>query len=588
MDKVFLRKLYLFIAIVGGLFLLMPSSAIASTNTIQMEHKTNVPVDKVWKIKFNQSLSEVNLIKGVEVYDTYGVKAQTKISYDSVNNQILVQPPALGYKYSQTYSLHIYETIKSLNNNPLKSYVSMNFTTEAFNQIPKINTIDIDHLPLVEGDSARFYIASKESNKVQYRVYLTNQQLNTTKELTKGYSAVMEGTSPFYIDSSEAFNSGGYGLKVYVKRANVDGIKSDNNTDYDDFKVFEFQCLTKTGSSENYSDKNIITDATRYKIGQAININQGGTQATSSTSTLKAYKLLSEGQPQDLTNKTTWTPSEVGTYKLEANTKSLNESTGEYLISTKIKYIEVSNKEYIYQQYNRTLDEIVDIQFNCSTKQLNYLSSKYFSVASKQDLKEYINPKKIEEDDNAIYQFLTLNYIEGVTAEELNGFLKGRGVLDNQGIAFLKAAKDNNINVAYLIAHAVIETGHGKSVLSNGVEVSEVDGKAVVKKTAYNMFGIGAVDKNALKFGSERAYKEGWFSVESAIIGGAKFISTSYINNNTRKQNTLYKMRWNPANPATYQYATDIGWAYKQIKYMKEILDKCKNAYLVFEIPQYK
>ena len=47
-------------------------------------------------------------------------------------------------------------------------------------------------------------------------------------------------------------------------------------------------------------------------------------------------------------------------------------------------------------------------------------------------------------------------------------------------------------------------------------------------------------------------------------------------------------MRWNPGVPATHQYATDIGWAYKISCKMKEILDKCTNAQLVFEIPQYK
>lgn len=51
-------------------------------------------------------------------------------------------------------------------------------------------------------------------------------------------------------------------------------------------------------------------------------------------------------------------------------------------------------------------------------------------------------------------------------------------------------------------------------------------------------------------------------------------------------------MKWNPDIPANasyrHQYATDIGWAYKQSNKIKEILDKCTNANLSFEIPQYK
>lgn len=102
------------------------------------------------------------------------------------------------------------------------------------------------------------------------------------------------------------------------------------------------------------------------------------------------------------------------------------------------------------------------------------------------------------------------------------------------------------------------------------------------------MFGIGAWDQDPVKLGSERAYKEGWFTVEAAIEGGIKFISTDYINNSNGEQNTLYKMRWDIDGLATHQYATDMAWAYKQSYNIKEILDKCKNAQLVFEIPQYK
>jgi len=49
-------------------------------------------------------------------------------------------------------------------------------------------------------------------------------------------------------------------------------------------------------------------------------------------------------------------------------------------------------------------------------------------------------------------------------------------------------------------------------------------------------------------------------------------------------------MRWNihGFNDPWHQYSTDVPWAYKQIKYIKQILDKCPNAELKFEIPVYK
>lgn len=77
----------------------------------------------------------------------------------------------------------------------------------------------------------------------------------------------------------------------------------------------------------------------------------------------------------------------------------------------------------------------------------------------------------------------------------------------------------------------------------------------------------------------------GWTSVSKAIIGGAKFIGNSYVK---AGQNTLYKMRWNPASPGTHQYATDINWANVNAQVLKQFYDKIGEVGKYFEIPTYK
>ncbi|MDO9574857.1 MAG: hypothetical protein Q7I94_07685, partial [Candidatus Contubernalis sp.] len=104
----------------------------------------------------------------------------------------------------------------------------------------------------------------------------------------------------------------------------------------------------------------------------------------------------------------------------------------------------------------------------------------------------------------------------------------------------------------------------------------------------YNMFGIGAYDSDPIRLGSEHAYKQRWFTPEEAIIGGAKFVGDSYINHPTYKQDTLYKMRWNPATPGTHQYATDIGWAVNQVARVQSLYDQLSTYTLQFDIPKYK
>ncbi|MGY0203717.1 hypothetical protein ACW7EJ_09285, partial [Acinetobacter soli] len=61
------------------------------------------------------------------------------------------------------------------------------------------------------------------------------------------------------------------------------------------------------------------------------------------------------------------------------------------------------------------------------------------------------------------------------------------------------------------------------------------------------------------------AFEQKWFTPEMAIQDGARWISENYVNHPTYKQNTLYKMRFNPDRPGVHQYATDIGWAFTDV-----------------------
>jgi beta-N-acetylglucosaminidase len=216
----------------------------------------------------------------------------------------------------------------------------------------------------------------------------------------------------------------------------------------------------------------------------------------------------------------------------------------------------------------------------------SYPMASMWLAATDEQIEFYLNPYNFINDPYGKYQFLVLNYTSGITAEDLNTILKGKGVLDGKGAVFLQAAADNNVSPIYLVSHALLETGNGSTALAKGIFVTQVDGKSVSPNLVYNMFGIGAYDINADKFGSEYAYKQGWFSVDAAITGGAKWISSQYINNKYYNQNTLYKMRWNPANPGTHQYSTDVAWAYNQTYNIKRLAEKLPNANLVFDIPK--
>ncbi|HBC4514693.1 TPA: glucosaminidase domain-containing protein [Staphylococcus aureus] len=183
-----------------------------------------------------------------------------------------------------------------------------------------------------------------------------------------------------------------------------------------------------------------------------------------------------------------------------------------------------------------------------------------------------MNVKRIWESNTQCYQMLNLGKYQGVSVIALNKILKGKGTLDGQGKAFAEACKKNNINEIYLIAHAFLESGYGTSNFASG------------RYGAYNYFGIGAFDNDpdyAMKF----AKNKGWTTPAKAIMGGASFVRKDYIN---KGQNTLYRIRWNPKNPATHQYATAIEWCQHQASTIAKLYKQIGLKGIYFIRDKYK
>ncbi len=214
--------------------------------------------------------------------------------------------------------------------------------------------------------------------------------------------------------------------------------------------------------------------------------------------------------------------------------------------------------------------------------------------ARQSDFVNFLDP-----DRNDRFQHLVLSSSAGVSASQLNNLLSGKGALHGLGQAFIDGGKAHSVNEVYLIAHALLETGHGRSSLATGIDVginSSGNLELVTDsnrsrlssiRTTHNMFGINAIDSDPYRQGAFHAYRQGWFTPEAAVIGGARFIGQRYIHNQYN-QNTLYKMRWNPANPGFPQYATDMEWATKQVPMIKNLYDQLENPTLHFDFIRYR
>ncbi|TXL66685.1 hypothetical protein FHP05_04690 [Cerasibacillus terrae] len=233
---------------------------------------------------------------------------------------------------------------------------------------------------------------------------------------------------------------------------------------------------------------------------------------------------------------------------------------------------------------------------------IEFNGSSQWVDASPQDVEYYLNPNNFVGDTKQRFQFLDLSKGSAASAVDLNKFLAGKGILEGKGASFIRASNLHGVNDIYLLSHALLETGNGTSKLATGVQVGkDKTGKLVLVdsknksslknvKTVYNMYGIGAYDNCAVECGAKYAYENDWTTPERAIVRGATFIGNSYIKSGL---NTLYKMRWNPeamANTNAYgkQYATDIGWASKQVNSMYNLYQQIQNYTIYLDLPVYK
>ncbi|GGB02478.1 autolysin [Macrococcus hajekii] len=188
--------------------------------------------------------------------------------------------------------------------------------------------------------------------------------------------------------------------------------------------------------------------------------------------------------------------------------------------------------------------------------------------ATLKDVERYLNPDSFYHHAEQKYQFLNLRKSQNISADKLNLLLKGKGILENQGQAFHDAAREADVNEIYLISHALLETGKGRSELAKGIKVN---GKGKIDSQGtpyYNFYGVGAYDHAPVAEGARYAQQQNWDTPEKAIQGGAQFIADEYLSR--ENQYTLYTMRFNPVDPGRHQYATDVMWAHHNARQMAQ------------------
>ena len=120
--------------------------------------------------------------------------------------------------------------------------------------------------------------------------------------------------------------------------------------------------------------------------------------------------------------------------------------------------------------------------------------------ASPEDVAYYLEPDNFIQNPVSSFQFLKLSETTDLEQFEVNErILAGKGILQGHAATFIAASEKYRVNDMYLISHALLETENEKSQLANRVEI--------YGKTVYNMFGIEAYDKSAVKSKAKFSFK---------------------------------------------------------------------------------
>lgn len=584
------RSISFFILIGFILTISSPVSAFAKEKKeVVKKIVEDVQYNKEWTITMNAEI-DMSTVKGnVFVEDAYGNRINSKVELGNKKNELIVKPPKGGYSFSDTYNLMILGDLKDLKGIRLNDDIKTVFTIE---NKPEIEMCKLDKNPMIEGESIGVVLNSNTKSDVQYKIEAVDNKTGKKIPLTN-YSEKVKGNDVTFLGYNKGLKKGSYKLNVYMRRAHIDS-NDYIYSGYDYLEEIEFEVISNKTALDISGDiklgnSDMVKKSEQYEITIGKSIYIKGIKTLDDGEYLykiNAYNITFKEEYIKQFNydkSIKWQPPMAGKYIIDIFIKNKKSSKNYDAIKTII--VNVDNKVLSYVEYDMTVDEFARSQFERNS--VVYYSDGQWRKASKEMIEYYLNPENFIYDQEGIYQFLTLNYVEGMSESDVNKILENKGILHGKGQAILEGAKKYNVNPAYLIAHTILETGHGSSKLAKGIKVTTVEGKKVEPKIVYNMYGIQAIDADANKYGSEFAYKQGWFTPEKALTEGAEWVGSNYINNEKFEQNTLYKMRWNK-DYIWHQYATDVKWAANQIDNIKKYLDLSPKAILEFEIPVYK
>src|SRR5699024_7931126 len=254
--------------------------------------------------------------------------------------------------------------------------------------------------------------------------------------------------------------------------------KPIEKTEYTNYNLTLSQAVNRqlsdsTPQTDKYANKPAYVSANYIKMNGKAKISSNDVTVYSKPNILyptdktlnkdESITILREATDEIKRNNNDWLEvsnnGQVG-YIEKSSTKM---TQGEVTATVNVR-AEKNTSSHIYGQ----LTKGSKVNVKSTTGSWYEIEYKTWRLPTASDLSAEMNPKNADK-----FQHLRLDTLAGATAKQLNGMLKGKGVLDNQGQAFINGAKQGKVNEAYLISHSLLETGNGTSKLAKGIEVGK-------------------------------------------------------------------------------------------------------------------
>ena len=539
----------------------------------------------------NVQAEQVGMVTASTLNVRSGIGQQNKILFTlSKNEKVTIKSSADGW----------YKIVSSKNK---EGWASSQYIKTIEESVKNIKLVDVDRLNMRSGPSTSYRILKVLSKGSSVEVISTTDNWSKIKHSgITGYvldEYLKSNTTTKYANASSVnVRSGPSTSNSILGKLNKND-KVEVISESGSWSKINYKGSTAYVSSQYLSNKQIEEDkneevniSNKKVTASTLNVRSGPSTSHSIIGTLYKGNVV-----KPLSQDNGWVKVKFNdTTGYISDTYLTNTSESENINGSNNS----SSSGTSYNTLSYTLDQHVEVQYKKALKGGNKIDASLstggsgnrgYINATREDLKKYLNPDTFTSSSIGKNQFLRLDsYKGGVTVSQLNSYLNslapdsnGNNVFYNKGEAFINAAKKSDIDLAYFVAHAMVETGYGRSTLAKGQYVNTANGQVKV----YNFFGIAAFDGTADSSGKNYAYKMGWTSVEKTLEGSAQWIADNYIKNSRYNQNTLYKMRWSYEN-SNHQYATDVNWAKLIGSVMTKITPMYSSSSMKYEIPKYK